>query len=291
MTTIERGLHNSRDNTVTVVFEPSDSLYESNRSLLITYDPSLDTPLKTSTIDHTSSFVLEKTHRQDATLKVFSNGLPYYLYSRYDPICELEKYFNAFMCEEEDIVVFLGFGLGYHAREFMKRYGVAGTVIIVEQDISLLTFLCSHVDFSFLSHRENVIFLAGKNITQVQEFIRQEFLKKKSQRILTITTPSLVKMNELYYARLLEFLDVYAIRASFQKREKEYTDMVQTYFTEKQFSLTEQSIHKCMQTLRARKDFSLRDLSLVEVNLILLYQILYSQDFGFTDEKNTSHIS
>lgn len=82
------------------------------------------------------------------------------LASRYDPIKEADKLVGAIDHTKTACLVVLGFGLGYHVDQVVKKLGPRDLLIVFEPDLSLLRSVLSELDYSGWLNQPGLI-LAG----------------------------------------------------------------------------------------------------------------------------------
>ncbi|MEM1355157.1 MAG: 6-hydroxymethylpterin diphosphokinase MptE-like protein [Planctomycetota bacterium] len=101
-----------------------------------------------------------KTGPPVATLEDPATDRPVALASRYDPIKEADKLVGAIDHGKTACVVVLGFGLGYHVDQVVKKLGPRDLLIVFEPDLSLLRAVLSELDYSGWLNQPGLI-LAG----------------------------------------------------------------------------------------------------------------------------------
>jgi hypothetical protein len=85
-----------------------------------------------------------------------------YLHSRHDPVVEAQRWARGNPPHEQSIVIFLGWGLGYHVVEWMKIHGHrVSTVIVIEPEVRLFLESMRWVDFSALAKTRRMDIVLG----------------------------------------------------------------------------------------------------------------------------------
>lgn len=85
-----------------------------------------------------------------------------YIHSRYDPVEEAGRWAEQNTPPPQAVAVILGWGLGYYAVEWIKKYGKkADAVIIIEPEPRLFIESLKHQDFMQLTNASRVEFVLG----------------------------------------------------------------------------------------------------------------------------------
>ena len=96
------------------------------------------------------------------TAAVQREGRSLSLASRYDPVAEGARLAETVDYAKQAGVVVLGFGLGHHVAEVVRRAGDRGLVIVYEPDPGLLRAVLERVDHSAWLGRGNVVVVCGE---------------------------------------------------------------------------------------------------------------------------------
>jgi spore maturation protein CgeB len=136
------------------------------------------------------------------TIKVSINGVSRMLHSQYDPEREAEGVINASVYDGNAIVVFLGLGLGYYLKEFLKRWSEA-QVIVVE---GIKEIYDLSVKVENIPSDENIHYLVGLSKEEVLKKITELQIKHGMPQIKVIPLNSEVTLFSKYYMPLLNRL-------------------------------------------------------------------------------------
>ncbi len=134
------------------------------------------------------------------------------LYDRDNPSESCRKYLDGLDIRYAPIVIFLGLGLGYHARLFMKYYGKScdtKKIIIFEEDLSLFRMTLDIIDLTYIiSHPDIHLFVGEKPAEaaiqiRTKNLIRQDF-NSYMRSIKVIPVPSSITLARDYYFTMLD---------------------------------------------------------------------------------------
>jgi hypothetical protein len=90
-----------------------------------------------------------------------SLGRPLFLHSKYNPQKEAEQLVATYQFSPTADIAILGFGIGYHVCEVLKKESKHGVVFIIEHDIEVFMHACACVDIEAVFRKNNVIFSIG----------------------------------------------------------------------------------------------------------------------------------
>ncbi len=134
------------------------------------------------------------------------------LYDRDNPSQSCRDYLDGLNIRYAPIVIFLGLGLGYHARLFMNHYGKScdtKKIIIFEEDVALFRKALEIIDLTYIiSHPDIHLFVAEEPSAAAMEIrtkslIRHDF-NSYMRSIKIIPIPSIIMLNRDYYSTVLE---------------------------------------------------------------------------------------
>ena len=127
--------------------KPSSALLDRNLAVLRQDDPEITTRIAAAS-------------DEELAMEIAEDGLPTGVWrgcrlaSARRPGEECGRMLEGIDPEEAGVVVFAGFGLGHHVGLMAHRFGMAGLVLVVEPDLSLLKAVFSRIDFTdWFSHR------------------------------------------------------------------------------------------------------------------------------------------
>jgi len=133
---------------------------------------------------------LEKSKSGNYTIRVKFQNKDIYIHSKYYPLKEATKQIKELKPQDKQQIFALGFGLGYHLNELIKKNKYE-KVIIIEPYISIFYTALKYVDLSDLLKSKNVIYLIGEDISSLFDVIRTyyslslekdiEFLEQKAE--------------------------------------------------------------------------------------------------------------
>ncbi len=113
----------------------NNSYFESNLNIIEAQYPHLVPYIKSlSSKSEARGFYVEASRKGCPTLTVKREGKQKYLYSKYDPLNEAMRWVQGFNPIEEKVVIFIGWGLGYHILEWIKANKGDYQVIVIEPE-------------------------------------------------------------------------------------------------------------------------------------------------------------
>lgn len=133
-------------------------------------------------------------------------------YDRDNPSASCKDYLDRMNIRYAPIVIFLGLGLGYHARLFMNHYGESCNtrkIIIFEEDVALFRKTLETIDLTYIiSHPDIYLFVAEEPSAaamqiRTKSLIRHDF-NSYMRSIKVIPVPSSLVLNRDYYFTVLE---------------------------------------------------------------------------------------
>ncbi len=148
-------------------------LYNSNLQIVKRIDSSLESTLSSSfhSASHLEYEILFGAN-QLPTIHVAVQGHATYLHSRYDPVNEAKRWSEAQMPPKGSVVVFLGWGMGYHVLEWIKRFrkDVEG-IIIVEPEGVFFQESLHHVDLQPLKDSSRIDIVLGTSGEELYQIL------------------------------------------------------------------------------------------------------------------------
>ena len=134
-------------------------------------DPAL--ALRVDAVEDERRVPLEPTKSGALTAKVAApGGKPAYLYSRYDPIAEAERFAGAVPLEDKYCLVVSGMGLGYHVRALGDRLRGDSIVVVCEPSIPLIATALTCADLAEAISSNRLIILTDDDKTRLHERLK-----------------------------------------------------------------------------------------------------------------------
>ncbi len=139
------------------------NMLEKNKAFLQRYFPGLQEIIEsTGALQLFDAITVVEGKRGIPTVKASIEGHFHFLHSQYNPIQEAERWAASNPIPKQGIVCMIGWGLGYHALEWMKQHGGnADGVIIIEPEPRLLLESFAVLDLEPLMNSPRVEFAAG----------------------------------------------------------------------------------------------------------------------------------
>ncbi|MGQ9631074.1 MAG: motility associated factor glycosyltransferase family protein [bacterium] len=132
------------------------------------------------------------------------DGRSVLLHSAYDPIGESRKLIDRYDLRDTNYLVFLGFGLGYHALEAARRVDRKCTIFIVERDLDVFRAAMRALDLSPILSRKNTILALGPDEEVVFKKWGLNFQLMSARNIVIIEHPAEIRIWGDYYVRAAE---------------------------------------------------------------------------------------
>lgn len=151
-----------------------------------------------------SDVEFEKRKNGGYTFKINRNGKSVYAHSKYNPEREAEKFVDGFEFQRDTIFVIFGFGLGYFAREIIKRCTNQNFLIIYEPDNALFSKIVDEGLCEDIFKNESVYLLSGGDEEVLDIFLRQIVDQNVYMRCKTVIIPA---YKEAYYDKLIPFME------------------------------------------------------------------------------------
>jgi hypothetical protein len=145
-------------------------MLEKNKPFLQRYFPGLLDSLQQDEPLSLFDEVKVVTGKRGLPTLVITNGeKSHYIHSQYNPQQEAERWANAAPVPNQGIVCLIGWGLGYHAIEWIKRYGKSTeAIIIIEPEPQFLKESLSTTDLSQLMNASRVEIVCGCQPKKIQ---------------------------------------------------------------------------------------------------------------------------
>jgi len=161
---------------------------------------------------------LLKSEKGDLTLQVSDGQKCIFIHSKKDPKAEAKRFILSHIDGSEQLVIIVGFGLGYHIESLLKR-NPTSVVLIIEPGLSIFRETLNARDISgillahrvFLFHDETHIpydeILSSYSLSQVKLLILRPYYELFAQRIANIKEQinSLLNKTEINLATLKRF--------------------------------------------------------------------------------------
>ncbi|MBU0600440.1 DUF115 domain-containing protein [bacterium] len=148
--------------------------YEKNITLLRQLYPYLYEKLKEFS---TQDLIIYNSRMQAPTLSIKRQGREIFLHSQYNPQKEAQRQVSAHSLSPGDKVVLFGGGLGYFIPEILAKITSAGTLLVIEPNLSVFKVALELVDFwSYLSNPQ-LVFSVSDNLKEITKDLHN-FLKK-----------------------------------------------------------------------------------------------------------------
>ncbi len=189
----------------------NSEIFNRNMKVLEEKYPGLAEQIKKNRIDGNRYKVVQSQTGEPNILVADHNNF-IMLYDNTSPFEYCKKYFEGLNISYAPIVMFLGFGLGYHLHMFTRLYAdklMAKRIIIFEEDINFFHLAMGMIDLhQFIAH-PNIHFFVGEAPGDASPRLRKEILTEtgipsqlRSAKIIPL--PAHIMLNDPYYRETLE---------------------------------------------------------------------------------------
>jgi len=190
---------------------PKESLFENNFDALQKRYPRLAQRVKCLRPD-TKEYRIVRARNGRPNLLVADNHRFQMLYDTEDPWGTSLNYLDNVKMKHAPIVVFLGFGLGYHlhifTRNFAERLGTR-KILVFEENIVFLKLAMETTDLAEIFLHPDVLFFVAEDVEEAYLTLRQDVVLDKGvfnfmKATKVIPLPPHVQRNPDYYHRALD---------------------------------------------------------------------------------------
>lgn len=137
-----------------------------------------------------------------------------FLHSSYNPEAEGTKAAAGYSRPINQMVVVLGFGLGYHVQALMEKLGPEGRLFVVESRSDIFARALALRDLSWLEEQK-VTIVCGEERSQAAEKFSQVFNIARDTGLMFFEHAPSVKLNPAYYEQITATLrDVVSLQLS-----------------------------------------------------------------------------
>lgn len=181
--------------------------YKKNIEALAKKNPQLAQLIDSAVL--TGRYVVAPSQRKDRLPSLVDIKFNKNFYNNIDPYRVAEQDIKNRTIRLPDLVVFLGFGLGYEVFEYLNKYPHA-RVLIIEHDMELLKTAFSTIKYLDLLNSANVYFVGGPNLRAFYPMIFN-FLNMSSniyflKAVNVLEQPICYLGNKEYYLSSLQLL-------------------------------------------------------------------------------------
>ena len=128
------------------------------------------------------------------------------LHSEHDPLAEAIKHVSTVKLEEAQYLIILGFGLGYHVLEAMKRVPPSCKVFIIEQSADIFRAAMHVFDLGPVISRPDVKIFVGTDLHEIMPALQDDFKTFKYHNIKIVIHPPSAALFPTY-KRVLDNLN------------------------------------------------------------------------------------
>lgn len=182
--------------------------YEKNIRALDKFQPALGQKIR---MLGKKSKALEALSAKNGQATVRKNGC--LLHSVYDPQREAEIFIDKFEFRGKNNIFVLGFALGYHIDEILKRNLDFSRIFIVEPDIRVFQCALRARDLTRMFKNERIIFFIGLDPQRFFEVLIYKMLVIMSAKISIMEYPPSIAVDQQYFEEIRKKI-ADAVRAS-----------------------------------------------------------------------------
>jgi len=183
----------------------SSNHLEKNLDLLSHKDPELANYLSCVKVPQTVQVLKSKSHLP--TLKyIDQRGEASFLHCPKDPLQEALRLLNGYSFAKMDATVLFGFGLGYLAKEIVRKKHPHHLLCIVEGLPELFKTALVHMDLTEILMDDNTHFFVGEYIERLAEDFKPIQVKSLSGNVRKLALPGFVKLYNGVYDEVEKIL-------------------------------------------------------------------------------------
>nr|MBC8360187.1 motility associated factor glycosyltransferase family protein [Candidatus Desulfatibia profunda] len=188
-----------------------NEIFKKNLSALKDKYPALASKIKKNRIEE-GRYKIIKAKTGEPNLLVASNESFIMLYDNASPYEYCKNYFDGLDITYAPVVIFLGFGFGYHLYMFTQLYADKAQgkkIIVFEDDINFFHLAMGMIDFSRFINHPDIHFFVGEDPDDTTHVIRREILQDKGtsyqlRSTKVIPLPAHILLNDGYYRKALD---------------------------------------------------------------------------------------
>jgi hypothetical protein len=185
-------------------------IFKQNMSVLEEKYPALASKIRKNSID-AGRYKIIQAETGEPNLLVAKNDSFIMLYDNSSPYEYCKKFFEGMNITYAPVVLFLGFGLGYHIHMFSQLYADkvhAKKIIVFEDDINFFHLAMEMIDFSRIIAHPDIHFFVREEPGDTVHQIRREILADKGtffqlRSTKVIPLPANILLNDQFYREAL----------------------------------------------------------------------------------------
>ncbi|GAB4264452.1 motility associated factor glycosyltransferase family protein [Thermincola ferriacetica] len=178
--------------------------YERNLAVIRKRDPALAEKISAYQDEPFNIEVVESKVAGIPTLKIKKDGREAFLHSPYNPLAENERLAKRMTGGEEDEVIVIGFGLGYHIEQFLKKYDNNKRLLMIEPEILLFKKALELRDLSFILEHESLVLSVGDDKLALERKFSMFFNIGKLDKVDIQVLPVYPRIFAASYERVRE---------------------------------------------------------------------------------------
>lgn len=187
------------------------ALFEKNMSALEAKYPALASRIKVNSIEE-NRYKVVRSQTEEPNLVVTSDNNFIMLYDNASPYEHCKIFFEGMNVTHGPVVLFLGFGLGYHLFMFMQLYGEKAStqkIIVFEADIAIFQLAMGMIDLSPAITHPDIHFFVGEDPAGVFPQLRKGILSERTipyqlKSVKVVPLPAHILLNNAYYRKVLD---------------------------------------------------------------------------------------
>jgi len=181
----------------------NDKIFQSNISILKSKAPEIAEKITLAKGTHVS---LVSCKNGSYSISVSSdNGRNLFIHSKIDPLKEAERFVADIDPANRDLIIILGFGLGYHIREILKKHDGISKILIIEKDPLIIQKAFEVYNFDDILKIKELQILCDPSEDSILSFLKG----KASANILFVMHRGSHQIYPDYYNNILSLLKSY----------------------------------------------------------------------------------
>lgn len=202
----------------------TSELYQKNIQLLAAKHP--DIAAQIDAVADDASIVMHTDNPDAITASyVKASGDMILLHSKYNPVREAVRLVDGYQIKITSNIAILGFGLGYHVLELIRRPSRRDLVMICEKNTAIVKNAFRYCDFTDLLQADDIVWSLGYDPASALSLIREKSLSALANGFTVLLHPPSVQVEERYYegmkASIAEFLTYAKVNINTQMERAE----------------------------------------------------------------------
>ncbi len=173
-------------------------IFAKNIALLKQKQPSLALRIETRPLNN-QWYVVSAKNDCYTLGGINSRGQEVHLHSIYNPQREARQIVDTYEYSLTADLVFMGFALGYHIREVIRRGGRRSFIVIVEDNLDIIRLAFEYIDYEDILTLPNVIWFVNEPASSLFNCLKKYSISILANSVTVLEHPPSIKLNQKYY--------------------------------------------------------------------------------------------